>query len=321
MKTLKKVLGIIAMIAIIGMFFSCGEASEEDQTRITITDIPEQLNGLYAQVAVAKAIDGKELVSAGFYREIADGGVTGAQRDDKEAVVTKEGYVVIIISTDTSNGEDVFVGVTEGLVTLGKGEYTVSADKFLDKNQKGIAAAAANYKGAPSASAFGTYTCYTNLATAPTAVQSESINFSKTSFEIFDSTGDTFTFTIEKWENAATPSDITGLTSLATDYPKGYKFTGKITSAKEGGTVISKDDTTSSGSKGYFGSNQTAPGIYPKDMKDGTTIWMYLYAKETSGVITEFVRSSFNKDAANDSKKPIPTSATAASGLRVYKKL
>jgi len=354
MKNMRKVLGIIAMIAVIGLFVGCGEASEEDQTKITITGIPDNFNGLYAQIAVSEKIDGKDIISAGFAKEIAGGQVTGAQRDEDGAVVTKEGYVVLIISTDTSDGEDVFVGVTESPVTLGKGEYTVEADKFIGTDKKGIAAAAANYKGAPKADSYGTYACYTNLD----GTESESINFSKTKFQIFDSTGDTLTFTIDKWEDATTPDTPTG---TAAAYPKAYKFTGKITSAQTIPTTgenankvteIKSDKVLKANeSIGYFRSSNTAPEIVPADLNT-TTVWMYLYVKEdTNGNITEFVRSSFNKAgqtgtaAASDTatvgtnssntnakagfdaeskeyKKPIPKGDTVVlSGLRVYTKL
>jgi len=335
MKSMMKMVGIIAVLALIGLVSGCQtEVDPDDQTVITVTNIPDNFNGLFATVGVRYTDKKGEQLAISVPRLISGGQVTNCSMIDSDMnlLIVDEGQVVIIITKDEELTDKVYQGVTAGNVKLGKSAQTVNA---ADAFSPSIVAAGTKYTedtkkeealgGAPSEKAFGIYICNNNLPTSPEEIQIESIYFSKTTFEIFDSTLDTFTFTIDKWEEADVyTASITGMEN----YKRGYKFTGKITAAKNAGVKIESTDTDLSGNStnGYFNSSNTAPGINPSDMNKNE-VSMYLYVKEdTDGNISEFVRSSFSKDGSL--VKPIPinetgtsTPVTNVSKLRVYKKL
>jgi len=328
MRNLVKVLGIIAMLAVIGVFISCGDVAPEDQTLITITEIPSAFEGFYASVTVSDKLvndPSYKIIATSYLRKISGGSVTCDMKDEEDkAAIVESGYVIIAITKKQTDKETVYVGSSTSAITLGKSAQDKTTTQLLlvpDIND-GAAKYLANNASdaaAPDTNSFGTYITKVNLAGATY----ETINFSKNTFDIFDSTGDSFTFTIEKWENATTPA---APTDLATGYPTAYKFTGKITAAKKAGTKIQKGDTNKTANYGYFNSGNTAPSIYPSDMDAGTPVTMYLYCSkpdETTGEI-KFVRSPFSKDGSK--KDPIPASGdannpTAVSGLRIYEKI
>jgi len=346
MKSMMKMVGIIAVLALIGLVSGCEqEVDPEDQTLITVTEIPLGFEGMYASVTISDKLvtdPSYKIIATSYIRKIVGGAVTCDMKDEKgKAAIVEQGYVIIGIAKTQTDKEYVYAGSSTSPVALGKSAQTKkTAELLLVPDINDASKEFENLEAAPSEANFGTYIALKNNSTAGVT---ETIVFTKTTFDIFESTGDTFTFNIEKWENATTPDTPSG---TAATYPKAYKFTGKITSAKKGGTdsdsnvtstPISSTDT-STGALGYFLSSNTAPEIKPSDMNN-TEVWMYLYCKEDNkGNITEFVRSSFNKEGqvgasgtagqgfdstTKEYKKPIPKGDTvnATSGLRVYNKI
>lgn len=300
MKNVIKMLGIIALLAIIGGVVGCS-VDAEDQTTITISDIPDAYEDNYAAILVYKDNTLDEVVGKTLYAKAIKGGVAkeiALYDDSDQPVIVKEGIIALVIDTaETMDEENRYVGITDKAKTLGKGGFTVSATDFVPDITK-VKPAGVTEK--PAATNFGTYTTkYTNASKVEIT---ETIVLSETSFNISDNTGgrtgddaDHLNFTIVTWETATVPEAYP-------EYTGAYKFTGKITAQK-----------------GYVPSDKTAPGFVAatdvKADKSGPDCWMYIYFKGETGSIT-FIRTAFSKEGKVNSGV-----VTGADGkARVYTK-
>jgi len=302
MKNVIRVLGIIAILAIIGLAVSCS-VDPDEQTRITITDIPEGFEGKYATVAVVESmsvsVEDVKYLGAAKAGKVIKGGVaeaiplfelkTEGKGDDMkmtfgEAVKVKQGYVLLII-TETEQGafsdedKDLYTGVTDSAATLGEGTVEIKASRF----QPDITKVAPSK---PKANDYGTYT--TSYVDSGTTYV-ETVVLSETEFKISDDTdgrtganADHLYFSITSWEPVDLPTGYT-------DYTGAYKFTGKITEQKN---YVPSSKTAPAAS----GFTTTSVGADVKADKTGTTCWMYIYFKGETGSIT-FIRSAFSKGA------------------------
>jgi hypothetical protein len=291
MKNAIKVVGIIAMLAVIGLISSC-EVDPEDQVMITITGIPAAFNDSYAMVLLCNSQDGGDAVAGSFYKRITGGQVSNVEmldaKDTKKAFGKNGNYHVALDINSAQNGEgsDLYTGITTSKKSVVKGENTYNTELFYPD--------IIDYAGAPSLNNFGIYTTtYSGIT--------ETIELSATSFYIKDdsngagNTPDDLTFTITSWEEATPPA------AIAATYPKAYKFGGKITAASSDG-----DD--------YIPSPKTAPGFADSDI-NVTTCYMYIYFNGETGSIT-FVRTAFTKSAT-----VVPDVVTGSdSANRVYTK-
>jgi len=323
MKNLVKVLGIIAVIAIVGLAVGCS-VDPDDATRIQITDIPEVFEGKYAIVVVLEDSkeDSKWLGATKVGKKIT-GGVSDANplfevdmenETFKDLVIVKKGYVALFIQDSEKLGEDLgdlYKGITVSLVNLGEGTIPIKASEFTPDISKYTSSSNTPVAEEKVASFKGTYKAsYKSAGTVAADDTIETINLTDVEkFIISDAKSsapgtvvDKLEFKIESWDYADTPS------TYATDYPNAFKFKGRITSS-----------TT-----GYYGTNsQTGKGIVATDIKadgSGTECLMYLYFSNTGKVI----RTPFSKVGGTENKDVVmywtATTSYPNPPLRVYTK-
>jgi len=137
MKRVVKMLGIIALVAIIGTFAGCGPADPDDQTYIAI-DLPGNgYDGAYAAVVVYdKDKEDAKVLAYSRAKEISGSFVSLPlfKKDTTDAIVVEKGLVALVINTieDMESGEYLCPGSkTETVVNLGKGEINIPASKFI----------------------------------------------------------------------------------------------------------------------------------------------------------------------------------------------
>jgi len=307
MKNLVKVLGIIAVCAVIGLAVSCS-VDPDEQTRITITDIPEGYEGKYAAVmvveslAVTSANDVKYLGAAKVGKVIR-GGVAEAiplfELDMKneafgDAAKVKKGYILLFITEDENylESDDLYSGKTIGEEALGEGTIEKKASIFTPDITKNAPK--------PKANDYGTYSTTYKYSTDKNVT--ETIELSEKKFKVYDDYAGTtdpdyLEFQIDKWDSADVPEGYT-------DYTGAYKFTGKILKQK-----------------GYVPSTYTAPGIAATDVKEdgsGPDFSMYIYFKGETSNIT-FIRTAFTKVGADENKAIVVDNATDKAP-RIYRK-
>jgi len=297
MKNVIKVLGIIAMFAIIGLG-SC-EVDEEEQTTITVIGIPTAFNGKYAYVGVSDDISGSNIREFSLPKQITNGTVSRLSLlnvKDNKAATAKNGYIKLQInSQEDLEGAMLYSGVTSGPKNLGEGDKTVDATEDFYPNIQDAAkkyqADNTNYKDEKTY--FGTYTTiYKSGLANDLRDVTETIKLSETLFTISDNekvvfkTGtvdDSLEFTIKEWTNIDNP-DIT----YKTKYPNAFKFKGKMT--KQVGTSFVPSPRTA-----------PSPGFSSADVKadeSGPDCWMYVYFDSTYDGFT-FVRTAFSKTDTN----------------------
>jgi hypothetical protein len=309
MRNLIKMLGIIAILAIIGLTFSC-EVAPEDQVTITITSIPDGFNGKYAAVALlTDNTDENSIVAFSYYfLPIASGRVTAEMFDTDRKAFGKDGsYYVFILINDDEDGEtepDAYKGISRAKQGVVKGGNSFAATIFTP-TMTGPTVPVDPDK--PPVNNFGTYTA--TYAFNATVNVTETITLTEDSFYIKDNangagaTPDDLTFSIESWETADVPTSVTGYTGA-------YKFSGKITAAHNDTANASSTDAVKRGD--YIPSTYTAPNFTRADI-NSATCYMYIYFKGEAGNIT-FVRTSFTK---NGTTVPAIVSPTVT---RVYTK-
>jgi hypothetical protein len=310
-----KVFGIIAMIAVIGLVFSCGggdEASPDDQIKVTVDNLPDVANDKYAVLALLSGTvtDPKVAAQALTTRKIVGNKVTSAMfypeghKDAGKAFAEKGNYRVLLViyPDEFMVQEEMYTGRTTTADPAEKGATVKCGGDEFSPNL-GDALAAYTPPAEPPKTFFGIYT-----GQGITAKITETINFTKTSFDIeddeFPDDKDFLKFTITEWNTAEVP------TKYAKDYNVAYKFTGKITDAKPKNTT----------GAGYLYGSKTAPGFKQEDIDNETSCHMFIYAK-VSGTSFTFIRTTFTKDdnTTNASEKDAITSGTGTAGdLRVY---
>jgi len=296
MKNAVKILGIIAAIAVIGIFAGCGPAEPDDQTRIAL-DL-EGYDGTFATVMIFDSIpkelpDPNDLTTLNNLTTINDKKVkTLAYSSPKEfddgyvslplfemkkkaagyektadAVTVDKGVVALWInSSENMKGDELYKGKTERVVALGKGTYTIDIKDFTPTLKSKV----------PDSEYLKTYEAsYTNSNSKAVV---ETIKLTKTRFYVSDdvnTTKDYLDFKIERWDEVDVPEGAN-----YSGYDGAYRFTGKIV-----------------GQKNYVPSTYTAPKFSKDDVDadgNGPTCWMYIYFKKSGNDIT-FIRSSFSK--------------------------
>lgn len=281
MKNVVKMLGIIALVAIIGLAVGCS-VDPDEQTLITITDLPDGYDGSYAYLGVYENDpqtngDAAKLLATGRPKIIQAGVVDKIPLiDDKgEMAKVKQGYILLVVNKliDMS-GDDIYSGVTDKAWPLGEGEVSFKANQFTPPMPP---------RKVPVSNNFGTYTVKlsdADDANIETVVLSEGELYIKDDTNGAGKTPDDLKFKIITWEEVTPPSAVVGT------FPKGYKFSGKIISAYDDGSD-------------YIPSTYTAPGTTMADVKadeSGPTFYMYIYFSGETGSIT-FVRTAFTKKA------------------------
>jgi hypothetical protein len=288
MRNLVKVLGIIAMLAVVGLFVSC-DVAPEDQTIITIAGMADSYNGNYALVGVYEDSSMEKLLGVSSALKTIKSGkvelalVSPEEGKKGEAVIVKQGVILLGIFSDDKAETSVYSGRTDRVVSLGKGPFTIDADKFIPDLTAG---APTTDPEKPAANDFGTYTTkYTSGS--PAKDVTETIELAEGKFLIYDNdvgttaaTRDFIEFNIKKWESASVPTEAAYAT-----YTGAYKFTGKII-----------------GAKGYIPANaqsKTAPGFGTADVvanETGPDVWMFIYFKTNADGSITFIRTPFSKE-------------------------
>jgi len=309
MKNLFKVLGIVLMLAVVGLAVSCGPADPDDQVLITVTGIHSSFDGKYAVAALAKAKDADTMVAYSTVGKRISGGSVTCEMEDEKGAYGKEDnlYVFLFISDSATDLENsIYEGVTTAQKSITKGENTIPASGFFpDSIVIGITSAPAPIE---RIAAFrGTYkVSYRSAASINTANIVETIDLTDVNkFVISDANVatsntvvDKLEFRIDEWDYATTPG------AYAATYPNAFMFKGKILSS----------------TGGYYGTtSQTGKGIVIGDIKadgSGPDCWMYLYFSGDGKVI----RTPFTKSGATENTDVVRFWADAASPLREYTK-
>jgi hypothetical protein len=296
MKNVIKMLGIIALLAIIVGMVGCS-VDADDQTTITIKDIPAAYEDKYAAVVIVDSKDLTKILGTTLYAKPIKGNTAKeiAMYDESgAAVIVKEGIVCLFInSAETMDGDDLYAGRTDKAKTLGKGGFEVSAGDFVPDITK------VGKEEKPTATNYGTYT--TKYKNSSGTEITETIIITESQFKISDNSGgrtgdaaDYLDFKIVKWEIGVVPEDYV-------EYTGAFKFTGKIL-----------------GQRGYCPSDKTAPKFTDADVDadgKGPDCWMSIYFSGETGSIT-FIRTSFSK--AGNVNNGVVTDA--AKSPRVYTK-
>lgn len=295
MKNLLKVVGIIAVLAIIGVV-SC-EVNPDDQTTITITNIPGGANNMYATMWISDSKDlqgnNKEAYAAAI-RKISGGSVTCEMLNTKGEAFGKNDnyYIMIKISTDSSGNTVKYTGNSTSKKNVKKGAVSYDANIF----EPIIDDVFGEAQGEPPRDFFGTYT-----GTGYQQGVVETVIFARDSFRISDNSNtpvDYLDFTITSWDDT-----VTVPVAYRTNYDTAYKFTGKITGAKPIET------------NALYGS-QTAPGFTQADINT-TVCHMYIYCKDDSNGFS-FIRTTFSKETSSDVTTAV--TVTGTNNLRVFTK-
>jgi len=318
MKNLFKVLGIIAMIAVVGLAVSC-EVDPEDQVKISISGIGDGANGLYAFFALSPGKDKGNLAAmSDSNNKISKGGLNTYMVDTDAKPFDKEGnyFVLVLIHDELITNDNIkdtkYTFYTSSPVKIVKGTNSFTADQFKDDSATTLEDAFATSvpdENKPTANDYGTYTTtYKNNAGTDIT---ETVVLTDTSFNISDNTGgktgsaaDHLNFKIENWEKVTVPTTLSG-------YTGGYKFTGRILDQSE----YVPSSKTAPAASGFSEANRAT------DVKadgTGTVCWMYIYFKGDVGNIT-FVRSAFSRTGSTENSSIVTGSETPPQN-RVYTK-
>jgi len=318
MKNITKFLGIIAAVAVIGFVTGCGEPDPDDRIEINITGLPSNADGLYADVSLYSA---KDTTVSPVARSSAVRLITG--NTARGEMVTFEGgqtnfakegpyFVRLEVYEDAEKNTRLKDYITASNVSIVKGTNGILASRFQPEPvASDFPAKAVVLPNAPAETFFGiykvTYTGTVGNNTSATVV--ETIDFAQTTFKISDDTDDGVDdhlyFDISKWDEVTVP------TPHNSTYDKGYKFTGKITSAE-----AKKVTGTAGSTSTYLYGSKTAPGFLASDINT-TTCKMYIYTKGSGNSFT-FIRTTFVKDS--DTAVPAPITGNDGTTVRVYTK-
>jgi len=302
MKNIKRVLGIIAILAVVGVMVGCAtEADPDDQIGITVTDIPAGANGFYTAMYLSNDNKGEDVVAiTSAIRGIVNGRSTnrmvypeGAKKTGAFDVEGNYYVALVIFEGETTNSTSLYAGITTDKVKITKGGNEVASSEFRplisgvtwpEKTTE-----PEEPEPQPPPEFWGTYT-----ATAYDTRYIETVVFTENSFRVSDNENPTdndyLAFTIEKWEAVAVP------TAYLPFAMKGYKFTGYITAGQPVDTNI------------YGGG--TAPGFTQADITNQTECHMYIFTNG-SGANYRFYRTTFSKETGTDSKAIVTTQAGA----------
>jgi len=293
MKNLVKVLGIIAVIAIVGLAVSC-DVAPEDQVNITINGIPDGANDLYALIVLGDS--GKVAAQGNVPTKIKGGSVSMDMVDPKGEAFGKDGAYSIQVSIDTldaftAGDERAYHFQIASPKSIKKGSDNIfTADQFVFdiegspywlKGMDDVFPASSSSSSAPEAQEEintyiydGEFKANYKLGTTPT---DEFVKFTKTHFKIYEAgtNADYLDFEITKpWEYDAVP-DAT--------YVDGFKFTGYISAGKP----------VDAAKNAIYGT-KTAPGFTQADITNKTEACMFIYFKADGS----FVRTVFSKTSA-----------------------
>jgi len=313
MKNLVKVLGIIAVIAVVGLAVSC-EVDPEDQVKISISGIPNGADGLYAYFALAPGKDKTALAAlSDSNNKIANGELSTYMVDKDGKPFDKEGnyFVLVFIHDALITGENIedtkYTFYTTSPVKIVKGSNSYMANEFKDADANTIADTFPTIAPVtPNVDAEeeivdyiydGEFKANYNLNGTMT---DEFVTFNKTSFKIYEKNAaggktDYLDFVINKdWAYDPVPSAV---------YEVGFKFTGYISAGKPVGANI------------YGG--KTAPGFTQADITNQTEACMFIYFKKDGS----FVRTVFSKTSATTPDKTLITGNEEPAKVRNYTKV
>jgi len=316
MKNKIKMLGIIAIIAIIGLAVGCGPADPEDQIQIEITDFPSGANNYYAYILIGDTTAGTTSAQADSSSKIEGGKVNCLMIDEKGAFGKKGNYnIAIYIDKDSttvmqaSSGQAEFFFYTPSKVAVEKGANSFPASSLKSLDGKVVSDFFSN-DSSPAKSNYGTYSVTYKNDSGVNITETVTLDVDK--FNISDSTGgktpgaadaDKLNFKIESWDELTT--------GIPTGYTGGYKFTGRILS-QQGYIPSTYTAPTSSG----FSTTNLASDV--KTDGTGTVCWMYIYFTGGTGEIT-FIRTAFSRTGGTETKAIINDNNTDKNP-RVYKK-
>jgi len=293
-------LGLIALLAIIGLAVGCG-TDAEDQTIITITDIPGA-NGFYGFIVLSNekaGADGDLVAYAAAAKTVAGGSLTCEMVDASGEIYGKDKDMWV------------FVGIADSAATAETaaklGIFKTDSKKAVTKTENYFSAKVFNSElielygtanDIVDAVYAGTYVC--NYTNSGGSAKTENIELAEKSFKVWDSPTDNLTFTMTKgWEKINTSSGVTG-------YTIGFKFTGNITAA----SVVAASGGNPKSLYGY----KTAPNFDQADIDSKTEAWMSIFFNDAG----DFVRTAFSKSGSDQSTVIITGGDDKT--VRVYKK-
>jgi len=298
MKNIIKIVGIIAILAVIGFMTGCQtetEASPADQVIISISGLPDGLNGKCININLWKETSDSDPVATSFQplTKVVNGRVSSNMvwwgKNDK-AFGDEGSYIVALgvyedeYGATKTNNQTYRAGSPKKTIIKGTNPLTVG--DFSPSLEDDFPTISTPPEGTPDAEFWGTYT-----SPAYTSPYIETVVFSETSFRVSDNENtpeDFLAFTITKWESFSVPTEYEDIAM------KGYKFTGFITAGQPVNTNI-------------YGS-QTAPGFTQADITNKTTCHMYIFTNG-SGANYRFYRTTFSKETGTDSKAIVKTAA------------
>jgi len=304
MKNIGKIVGIIAILAVIGLMTGCElEADPDDQISITVSGLPSGANNLFTKMYLSTDGINQDVAVTSGARIVANGSSTNKMvfpEGHKNAGLAfgEEGdYKVILRVYDTENPSSTttpkYGGYTLDKIKFSKGGNTVVAAKFSPTiTNETFPSTTTPPPAEPSQDFWGTFT---GPAYADNYI--ETIELTKTTFRVSDNekTGanqEFLEFTIQNWASVDVPREYENIAM------KGYKFTGIITNGKP----ISPTGTTQD--PAIYGTG-TAPGFTQADINT-TVCHMYIFTNGSGGNYSLY-RSVFSKETGTDSKAIVKT--------------
>jgi len=310
MKNIGKIVGIIAILAVIGFMAGCQlEVDPDDQVSITVNSLPNGANGLFTLMYLSSNGVDYDIAITSALRGIFNGSTTNnmkyppGHKNEGKAFGEEGNYYVILAvydsETPSSASTPKYTGRTTDKVKITKGGNIVAASKFTPTiSDSTFPTTPTPPVGKPPSAFYGTYTG--NGAKAGTT---ETIELTETTFKISDDekappNSDFLTFVILDWADAAVPSTYS-------EYTKGYKFTGYIGDGRPNET--------------YIYGTQTAPSFNQSDITNKTRCHMYIYTKG-EGTSFTFIRTVFSKESGTDNTTAITNGTAPNTTLRVFTK-
>jgi hypothetical protein len=143
MRNIIKLLGIIALVAVIGLSMAgCELEPEESEKAVVVTSISSTYNGKYGYVALVDSIASADIVAISLPVKVSSGSFKGELYDAKKSTGTSykkftgEGsyYVMLIISNDSGGQDDVFDGITSSKVSIKDGTTSMTFTQFASNS-------------------------------------------------------------------------------------------------------------------------------------------------------------------------------------------
>ena len=295
MKNIGKIVGIIAILAVIGLMMGCElEADPDDQINVTVSGLQSGANGLFTKMYLSTDGTQPDVAVTSAPRIVANGSSTNkmvfpdGHKNAGKAFGEEGSYFLIlkVYATEAATGTPIYDGKSDGKVKFSKGGNTVASTNFKPTiKDDTFPSTPTPPPQEPDQDFWGTFT---GVGYKDSVI--ETIVFTKTTFRVSDdeksgTNQDFLEFSITKWESVDVPQQYENIAM------KGYKFTGKITGGKE---VQSTGNTT------YIYGTGTAPGFTQADINN-TVCHMYIFTNG-SGARYSVFRTVFSKETGTDNK-------------------